>query len=106
MAEAAQAPSKRPLSPHLQVYRLTLSMIMSGVHRITGLSLVPGMVMLTGGCSPPRRTERLRDFEAFSTTWFGRLVLFGFSWARLPDRRPALLVWDLGIWIENEERSG
>ena len=32
MAEAAQAPRKRPLSPHLQVYRLTLSMVMSGVH--------------------------------------------------------------------------
>ena len=43
----AQAPIKRPLSPHLQIYRLTLSMIMSGVHRITGLALCAGMIMLT-----------------------------------------------------------
>jgi len=84
MAEAAQAPSKRPLSPHLQVYRLTLSMIMSGVHRITGLALVAGMVLMTWWLLAAAQGQNAyATFEAFSTSWFGRLVMFGFFWAAL-----------------------
>jgi succinate dehydrogenase / fumarate reductase cytochrome b subunit len=36
--------SERPLSPHLQVYRLPITAILSISHRITGLLLVMGMV--------------------------------------------------------------
>jgi succinate dehydrogenase cytochrome b subunit len=31
--------TERPLSPHLQVYRLLLTMVLSGLHRISGLWL-------------------------------------------------------------------
>jgi succinate dehydrogenase / fumarate reductase cytochrome b subunit len=108
MAEAAQAPRKRPLSPHLQVYRLTLSMVMSGLHRITGLSLVAGMLVLTWWLLAAAAGQNAyATFEAFSTSWLGRLILFGFSWAMLHHLIGGLryLVWDLGIWIENEERE-
>ncbi len=108
MAEAAQAQSKRPLSPHLQVYRLTLSMIMSGLHRITGLCLVAGMVLLTWWLLAAAAGQNAYGtFEAFSTSWFGRLILFGFTWAALHHLIGGLryLVWDLGIWIDNEERE-
>jgi succinate dehydrogenase / fumarate reductase cytochrome b subunit len=108
MAEAAQAPSKRPLSPHLQVYRLTLSMIMSGLHRITGLALCAGMIMLTWWLLAAAAGQNAYGtFEAFSTSWFGRLVMFGFSWAALHHLLGGLryLLWDLGIWIDNEERE-
>jgi succinate dehydrogenase / fumarate reductase cytochrome b subunit len=37
----------RPLSPHLQVYRPQLTSVMSISHRITGLLLSLGMVMVT-----------------------------------------------------------
>jgi succinate dehydrogenase / fumarate reductase cytochrome b subunit len=107
MAEA-QAPSKRPLSPHLQVYRLTLSMIMSGLHRITGLALCAGMVMVTWWLLAAAAGQNAYGtFEAFSTSWFGRLILFGFSWALLHHLIGGLryLVWDLGIWIDNDERE-
>ena len=108
MAEAAQAPSKRPLSPHLQVYRLTLSMLMSGLHRITGLFLVVGMVVITWWLLAAAAGQNAYGtFEAFSTSWFGRLVMFGFSWAALHHLLGGLryLIWDLGIWIDNEERE-
>ena len=108
MADAAQAPSKRPLSPHLQVYRLTLSMIMSGLHRITGLCLVAGMVLLTWWLlAAAAGQNHYGVFEAFATSWIGRLILFGFSWAALHHLIGGLryLVWDHGIWIENEERE-
>ncbi|MEK9706506.1 MAG: succinate dehydrogenase, cytochrome b556 subunit, partial [Alphaproteobacteria bacterium] len=36
----------RPLSPHLQVYRLPLDAILSITHRITGVALSFGAVLL------------------------------------------------------------
>src|SRR5947209_17707155 len=45
MAET-RAPAARPLSPHLQVYRLTLTMVMSGAHRVTGMFLYVGMAIV------------------------------------------------------------
>jgi len=36
----------RPLSPHLQVYKLTYTMVTSGLHRITGLGLSAGLLLL------------------------------------------------------------
>jgi len=108
MAEAAQAPSKRPLSPHLQIYRLTLSMLMSGLHRITGLALVAGMIVLTWWLlAAAAGRNAYGTFEAFESSWIGRLILFGFSWAVLHHLLGGIryLLWDLGIWIDNEERE-
>lgn len=39
---------ERPLSPHLQVYRLTFTMVLSGLHRISGLALSAGGLLLVG----------------------------------------------------------
>jgi succinate dehydrogenase / fumarate reductase cytochrome b subunit len=108
MAEAAQAPSKRPLSPHLGIYRLTLSMLMSIVHRLTGLALVAGMLVLTWWLLAAAASRNAyAAFEAFETSWIGRLILFGFSWAVLHHLLGGVryLIWDFGIWIDNEERE-
>jgi len=43
---AAGAERPRPLSPHLQIYKPTLTMVMSIVHRITGAALYFGMLLL------------------------------------------------------------
>jgi succinate dehydrogenase / fumarate reductase cytochrome b subunit len=107
MAEA-QATSKRPLSPHLQVYRLTLSMLMSGLHRITGLALCAGMIVVTWWLLAAAAGQNAYGtFEAFETSWIGRLILFGFSWAVLHHLLGGIryLLWDLGIWIDSEERE-
>jgi len=37
----------RPLSPHLAIYRRTMTMMMSIVHRLTGTALYFGMLLLT-----------------------------------------------------------
>src|SRR5690606_15796085 len=39
---AAMTHPKRPLSPHLQVYRWQITMVMSILHRATGIALVVG----------------------------------------------------------------
>jgi succinate dehydrogenase / fumarate reductase cytochrome b subunit len=38
--------SRRPLSPHLQIYRPMLTMMMSIMHRITGAALYGGTLLL------------------------------------------------------------
>lgn len=40
------ASNKRPLSPHLQVYKPSLTMMMSITHRATGVVLVVGALIL------------------------------------------------------------
>ncbi len=107
MAET-QAPVQRPLSPHLQIYRLTLSMVMSGLHRITGLCLVAGMVLLTWWLLAAASGQNAYGtFAAFATSWIGRLILFGFSWALLHHLIGGLryLIWDLGYGLEPAERE-
>jgi succinate dehydrogenase cytochrome b subunit len=104
----ARAPIKRPLSPHLQIYRLTLSMIMSGVHRITGLALCAGMILLTWWLLATAAGQNsYGTFEAFASSWIGRLILFGFSWALLHHLIGGLryLIWDLGYGLGSEERE-
>jgi succinate dehydrogenase / fumarate reductase, cytochrome b subunit len=40
-------PKSRPLSPHLQVYRLPMAALMSITHRITGVILSGGFILVT-----------------------------------------------------------
>src|SRR5579883_660892 len=69
MAET-HAPIQRPLSPHLGIYRLTLSMVMSGLHRITGLALVAGMVLITWWLLAAAAGQNAYGtFEGFATSW-------------------------------------
>ena len=107
MAEM-QAPVQRPLSPHLQIYRLSLSMLMSGLHRITGLALCAGMVVLAWWLLAAAAGQNAYGtFEAFETSWIGRLILFGFSWSLLHHLLGGLryLIWDLGYGMEPAERE-
>ena len=46
MSEENATPTERPLSPHLQVYRLPMTAKMSISHRITGVILSAGLVLL------------------------------------------------------------
>lgn len=107
MAET-QAPVQRPLSPHLQIYRLSLSMLMSGLHRITGLALCAGMIVVTWWLLAAASGQNAYGtFVAFETSWIGRIILFGFSWALLHHLIGGLryLIWDLGYGLEPAERE-
>src|ERR1700756_1346029 len=99
---------QRPTSPHLQIYRLTMSMVMSGLHRVTGLALCAGMVMLTWWLlAAAAGQSAYMTFEGFASSWIGKLILFGFSWAllhHLPGGVP-YLIWDLGYALEPAERE-
>ena len=76
------APRSRPLSPHLSIYRFTLTMTMSIIHRATGLALYGGMLLLVLWLVGA--AIGVGVFEAVNWLfgmWLSQLVLFGFTWA-------------------------
>src|ERR1700674_1871194 len=98
----------RPLSPHLQVYKLTLSFVMSGFHRVTGTVLYFGILLLAwwliAAASGP---NAYANIEWFMGSLIGRLVLFGYTWALLHHTLGGIrhLIWDTGHGLEPAERE-
>ena len=89
----------RPLSPHLQIYRPMLTMMMSIMHRITGIGLYFGIVLLVWWLTAASLSDGYFDFvQGFFGHWFGKLLLFGFTWALIHHALGGLrhLLWDTG----------
>jgi succinate dehydrogenase / fumarate reductase cytochrome b subunit len=100
MAENPQtAPRPRPLSPYLTIYRWPVTMATSITHRVTGLGLSLGTILLAWWlvaiASGP---ETYQAFSSVAASWFGQLVLFGFTWALAYHLLNGIrhLAWDLG----------
>lgn len=89
----------RPMSPHLQIYRPMLTMMMSIMHRITGVGLYFGIVLLVWWLTAASISDSYFDFvQGFFGHWFGRLLIFGFTWALIHHALGGLrhLLWDTG----------
>jgi succinate dehydrogenase / fumarate reductase cytochrome b subunit len=103
-----RGPIQRPLSPHLQVYRFMLTMMMSIVHRITGVGLYFGTLLLVwwliAAASGP---NAYANVQWFMGTIVGRLVLLGYTWALLHHGLGGIrhLIWDLGYGFGPSERE-
>ena len=92
-------PAQRPLSPHLQIYRPMLTMMMSIAHRLTGTALYFGVVLLVWWLAAAAHSDAYFDLvQAFFGHWFGRLILFGFTWALIHHALGGIrhLIWDTG----------
>ncbi len=73
---------ERPLSPHLQVYRWQVQMVTSILHRATGIVLAGGALLLAGGLLALMvGPEAWASFTAHAGAWYGKLFLFGWTWA-------------------------
>ena len=97
MAETRNA--GRPLSPHLQIYRGGLTMLMSIVHRITGVALYAGTLLLVWWLTAAATSDPYFDMvQAVFGSFLGKLVLFGFTWALIHHTPGGIrhLVWDVG----------
>lgn len=74
--------ANRPLSPHLQVYRPQLTSILSIMHRVTGLALSIGTVILVwwllAAASAP---EDFATVQGFLGSWIGILLLVAWTYA-------------------------
>jgi succinate dehydrogenase / fumarate reductase cytochrome b subunit len=99
--------AERPLSPHLQIYRMTITMAMSIVHRMTGSALYVGMVLFAWWLFAAANPRHFDTINGFLGSWFGRLILFGFTWALLHHLLGGVrhLIWDTGRGLEPGERE-
>ena len=93
----------RPLSPHLQVYRPQITSVLSILHRITGVALAAGGVLLVywlvAAASGP---DAFATAQAVIGSFFGQLFLFGWTFALFYHFCNGIrhLSWDAGWGLE------
>jgi succinate dehydrogenase / fumarate reductase, cytochrome b subunit len=93
---------ERPLSPHLQIYRWTLTMALSIVHRATGIALYFGTLLLAWWLiSAASGPTAYSNVQAFTSSFLG------YTWALMHHLLSGLrhLVWDLGYGFKASERE-
>ncbi len=94
---------QRPLSPHLQIYKPQINMVMSILHRITGAALYVGTLLvawwLVAAASSP---EYFSFVNGLLATWPGMIVIVGFSWALIHHLLGGLrhFIWDTGTGLD------
>jgi succinate dehydrogenase / fumarate reductase cytochrome b subunit len=97
------ATNNRPLSPHLQVYRPQLTSVLSILHRLTGIALALGTLLLVwwliAAATGPTAFDNVQSFIG---SIFGRVLLFGWSFALFYHLCNGIrhLVWDSGRGFE------
>lgn len=107
--KAARPTSPRPLSPHLTIFRPLITMMMSIVHRITGVALYVGMALvawlfIAAAIGPAAYATA----TGFFSSWFGLLLLFGFTWALMHHTLGGVrhMIWDMGAGYSYRGRNG
>ena len=100
----------RPLSPHLQIYKRTLTMMMSIIHRATGIALYAGTLLLVWWLSAAATSDSYFNVvQAVFGSWIGQIVMFGFTWALVHHTAGGIrhLIWDTGrgFDLETVEKS-
>lgn len=108
MADAKPVPrakATRPLSPHLQVYRPSINMVMSILHRMTGGALYFGTLVVAWVLVAAATGPEYYDYVAkLLSTPLGILVLFGYTWALFHHMLGGVrhFIWDTGRGFELE----
>lgn len=98
--------TKRPTSPHLQVYSWSLEMALSILHRATGVALTGGALLITWWviaiASGP---EAYDQFGMIMGSIFGKIALFGFTFALMLHLSNGIrhLFWDMGKGFDLED---
>jgi succinate dehydrogenase / fumarate reductase cytochrome b subunit len=91
--------NNRPISPHLQVYKLPLTGIISIIHRMTGVLLSAGLIFfiyiissVAGGATT------YTAMQALMSAWLMKLIYWGFIYALFFHLCHGVrhLIWDAG----------
>lgn len=96
----------RPLSPHLQVYRPQITSVLSILHRLTGVALTFGTLLLTWWLvAAAYGADEFGYAQAFLGSWFGQLILWAFTFAVFYHLANGIrhLLWDFGWGFEIEQ---
>ncbi|MEO6967410.1 MAG: succinate dehydrogenase, cytochrome b556 subunit [Rhodanobacteraceae bacterium] len=96
-------PHARPLSPHLGIYKWQITMVLSIVHRLTGLFLCLGALLVAWGLIALASSDSAWSaFTAFCASWIGivLLILWTFSLFFHLCNGIRHLFWDAGAGFE------
>ncbi|ESQ90266.1 succinate dehydrogenase, cytochrome b556 subunit [Asticcacaulis benevestitus] len=102
----SQTPSqlpRRPLSPHLQIWRWHITMFSSIMHRVTGSASVAGAILIAAWLvALAMGREAYTCFLTLASSPLGLLVWFGLSLAGFVHLTGGLrhLIWDTGTGFE------
>lgn|SRR5215471_78713 len=89
----------RPLSPHLQIYGWTVTMAASITHRLTGVALAAGIVLVAWWLfAAASGADTYLVFVRVASHPVGLVVLFGLLWSLAFHLLNGIrhLAWDLG----------
>jgi len=89
----------RPLSPHLTIYKQIPTMVMSIMHRFTGMALYAGTLLVAWWLVAAASGEATFDWvNGIFGSLLGRLVLFGYTWALMHHMLGGIrhFIWDTG----------
>lgn len=90
---------KRPMSPHLSVWRWHVTMLGSILHRLTGIAGYVGAILVVGWLfAMTFGPERYEQFAALVASIPGQVILFGLVLSMLYHALNGIrhLVWDAG----------
>ena len=101
----------RPMSPHLQIYKLPFSAKLSIMHRGTGAVLLAGLILMVlvllsiaGG------PESWASMQSFLSGFIGKFILFGFTFCiyyhTCNGIRHLFSDMGMGLEIKDSNRSG
>jgi succinate dehydrogenase / fumarate reductase cytochrome b subunit len=97
------ATDNRPLSPHLQVYKPQLTSMLSILHRLTGVTLAIGTLLLVWWLiAAATGPEAYDTVQGFIGSIIGRLALLGWTFALFYHLANGIrhLTWDTGRGFE------
>lgn len=103
MSDTTAAKRQRPLSPHLQVYRLPLPAISSITHRITGVGLTVGTLVLAWWLIAAAAGEgAYATVSGLLASPLGWLLMAGWVWALWYHTLNGIrhVIWDAGKGVE------
>lgn len=100
--------SNRPLSPHLQVYKLPLTGIISITHRITGVALAFGLLFFAYSFfAIAAGIETYLNLQNLLNHPFGQLSLWLFIYALFFHLCHGIrhLIWDVGLSFDKAQMN-
>ena len=100
-----RTPAERPLSPHLQIYRFTMTMAMSIAHRISGAMLYFGTFLLAWWLiAAASNAHYFNEVNGFFSSYPGRFIMLGYTWALIHHMLGGMrhLLWDTGSGFERK----
>lgn len=98
--------TKRPMSPHLQVYSWSLEMALSIFHRATGVALGGGALLITWWIiAIATGPDAYDQFRMVMGSIVGKIFLFGFTFSLMLHMCNGIrhLFWDMGKGFDLED---